>query len=473
MRSIAAKLWLSMVLLVALVLGLLGLTQAKAIKWSYYRLEAHRMVAEAEELAGLLASGASPQAVGERVAFLSQVFRATVLVVDTAGRVLHCRGMGPWRHFWEGAVISGEDVAAVLAGKTICREGEHPLFQGVRLLWVGVPIRSGSVVAGGVFIYAPLAPLEARVRGLEVTLVVALLGGVVLAGLLSLFVARHFSQRLVAIEKVAEAMAAGDYAARAIVTGQDEVARLAVSLNKLAAELEKRIAELKRMDAARRDFVAAVSHELRTPLSIIQSYTEAILDGMVTPEEMKLYLDTIREEVERLKRLTDELLDLRRLETGALKIQQEKLDLGEIARQVAARFQAAPEASKLHFHVEVSPVPLVLGDKDRLEQVIINLLDNAFRFTPAGGSVTLKIEPAPEGVALSVQDTGPGIPPEELPYIWEKFYRSDKARARTTGGSGLGLAIVKQIVELHGGRVEVQSRPGEGSTFKVILPAAK
>lgn len=472
MRSIAAKLYLTMVLLVTMVLGILGLTQMRAIEWSYYRFEARRMVAEAEELAGLLSSGAAPEAVGERVAFLSQVFHATVLIVDATGRVQQWRGMGPWRRFYAGMVLGGEDVAAVLAGKTVHREGAHPLFEGVRLLWVGVPIRSGGAVTGGVFVYAPVAPLEARVRGLEVTLVVALLGGVALAGALSFFVARHFSRRLVAMEKVAEAMAAGDYAARVAVAGEDEVARLGTSLNKLAAELQKRLEELQRMDTARRDFVAAVSHELRTPLSIIQGYTEAILDGMVTPEEQYQYLSVIREEAERLRRLTNELLDLRRLETGALKVRREEVNLGEVAERAAVRFQTQAATAGLHFHVEVSPVPPVAGDPDRLAQIVVNLLDNAFRFTPAGGSVILRVAPAPEGVALTVQDTGPGIAPEELPYIWEKFYRGDKARARTTGGSGLGLAIVKQIVELHGGRVAVESRPGAGSTFRVVLPVA-
>jgi len=311
------------------------------------------------------------------------------------------------------------------------------------------------------------------VRGLEMTLIAALLGGVVLAGVLSLFVARHFSRRLVAIEKAARAMAAGDYAARVALTGGDEVARLGTSLNKLAAELEERVAALERMDAARRDFVAAVSHELRTPLSVIQGYTEAILDEMVTGEEQREYLNAVREEAERLRRLTDDLLDLRRMETGALAIRQEKVDLSALAERAAARFKTKAASSGIEFQVEVLPTPPVLGDPDRLEQVVVNLLDNAFRFTPAGKSVTLRVTPVPEGVALGVCDTGPGIAPEELPHIWEKFYRVDRARTRDAGGSGLGLAIVKQIVELHGGRIEVASRPGEGSTFTVVLPTVQ
>ncbi|MGO0122104.1 sensor histidine kinase [Desulfothermobacter acidiphilus] len=465
MQSIAVKLWLSMLLLISLVLGLLGLSQAQVIKWSYYRFETHRMVAEAEKLADLLAQDAPPQVLRDRVSFLNQMLQANVLVVNASGRVQHWWGTG--RYFTKGMLVTGEDVNSVLAGQVVQREGSRPSLEGIRFLWVGVPIRTEQGISGGVFIYAPIAPLEARVKGLEMTLLLALLSGAMLAGMLSLFVARHFSRRLVIIEKVAKAMAAGNYAARAMVTGEDEVARLATSLNQLAAELEKHLKKLQRMDTARRDFVAAVSHELRTPLSIIQGYTEAILDGMTNPEETKQYLQAVHEEAERLKRLTDELLDLRRLETGVMELQRELVDLAEIAEQVASRFRRNQNHS---FKVDIHPVPPIWGDADRLRQVVINLLDNAFRFTPPGGEVSLSLQPVDKGALLMVKDNGPGIPPEELPFIWEKFYRGDKSRTRSTGGSGLGLALVKQIVELHGGKVEAESQLGKGSFFRVFVP---
>ncbi|MEW6448476.1 MAG: ATP-binding protein [Bacillota bacterium] len=461
-----------MVLLVALVLGTLGLVQTRAIEANYYRFEAQRMLSEARELADLWVSGASPRTVAERVAFLSQGLRANVLIVDSSGRVMHWCGMGGGRRFDPGMPVSGEDVHAVLEGKTITRQGEHPFFQGVNLLWVGVPVSYRGDVAGGVFVYAPLDPIASRMHGLQATLVLALFGGVLLAGILSIFAARGFSRRLIEMERAARAMAAGDYAARVAPAGEDEVARLGESLNKLAAELQERIAALERMDQTRRDFIAAVSHELRTPLSIIQGYTEAILDGMVEGEEQKKYLTAIREEGERLRRLTEELLDVRRMETGALRIRQEEVRIEDIAGRAAARFKAKADSLGISFEVELPPLPPVLGDPDRLEQVVVNLLDNAFRFTPAGGSVMLRLRSVPGGVALSVRDSGSGIAPEDLPYIWEKFYRADRVRARETGGSGLGLAIVRQITELHGGRVAAESRPGEGSEFTVILPVA-
>ncbi|MEW6183151.1 MAG: ATP-binding protein [Bacillota bacterium] len=470
MRSIAGKLWVAMVLLVALVLGILGLFQTRAIEAGYYHYEAQRMTSEAEGLADLISNGASPQTMGERTAFLSQVLRANVLIVDLEGRVLTWRGMGGRWQIYQGMPVTGDDVEAVLAGQTVTRRGAHPFFTGVSLLWVGVPIRSGGQVQGGVFVYAPLDPLTARARGLEFTLLAALFGGMALAGLLSYFVARNFTRRLVAMEKVARAMAGGDYAARLAVKGEDEVAQLGGSLNRLAAELEERVAVLERVDQTRRDFVAAVSHELRTPLSIIQGYTEAIMDGMVAGEEQKEYLNAIKEEGERLRRLTEELLDLRKMETGTISISREAVQLEEVVARAAARFRPRAAAAGVVFEVEAGALPPVNGDPDRLEQVVVNLLDNAFRFTPSGGTVALIAGKGSEGIELSVRDTGPGISPEDLPYIWERFYRVDRARTRGTGGSGLGLAIVRQIVELHGGAVEVQSRPGEGSTFTVRLP---
>jgi signal transduction histidine kinase len=473
MRSIAVKLWVMMVVLMVLVLGTLAVIQTKAIEVNYYRSEAQQMIREARELSLLLSSGASLLDVSQRVNFLSQLFRANVLIIDDCGRVCSpygLRGQGRGR-VYPGMPVTGEDVEAVLSGKTISRQGKHPLFEGFRFLWVGTPVMDGDHASGGVFVYAPVESINARVRGLEMALLGALVAGAALAGVLSYFIARQFSRPLVAMEKAAGAMAAGNYAARVAVHGEDEVACLGQSFNRLAAELEKRITALERMDQTRREFVAAASHEMRTPLSIIKGYTEAILEGMATEEEKAEYLTAIHEESERLRRLADELLDLRRMETGTLNVRREEVSLGEIAARAAARFKARAAEGSVDFQVELVPAPPVTGDPDRLEQVVLNLLDNAFRFTPPKGSVTLALKPVAGGVELRVSDTGPGISPEDLPYIWEKFYRVDPARARDTGGSGLGLAIVRQIVELHGGRVEVSSTPGEGSTFTVVLPA--
>jgi len=172
------------------------------------------------------------------MAFLSQVFQANLLVIDASGRVQHWRGKD--RDFPRDTIVTGEDIRQVLAGRTIQREGPHPSFEGVRFLWVGVPIWREGEVIGAILVYAPLAPLEARIRGLGLTFFLALLSGALLAGALSFFLSRHFTKRLVAMERAAEAMARGDYSARVEVEGQDEVASLAFSLNQLAGELEKR-----------------------------------------------------------------------------------------------------------------------------------------------------------------------------------------------------------------------------------------
>jgi signal transduction histidine kinase len=471
MRSIAVKLWVMMVVLMVLVLGALAVIQTKVIEVNYYRSEVRHMVGEAQELSQLLASGAALEVISAKVAYLSQVFRANILIIDTAGRVCDpCGIRGDWE-VYPGMLLSGSDAQAVLSGKAISRQGQHPLFEGVRFLWVGTPVKTDGRTTGGIFMFAPLEPINARVRGLAAALLGVLLAGAALAGVLSFFTARKFSGRLVAMDKVARAMAAGNYAERMLPEGEDEVARLGESLNTLAAELQRRIADIKKMDQARREFVVAVSHELRTPLSIIQGYTEAILDGMTTEAEKEQYLKAIYEESEKLHRLTDELLDLRRMESGAVSVRREEIRLDDVAAGVAARFNTRAADAGIDFQVETTPAPPVAGDAHRLEQVVVNLLENAFRFTPAGGKVLLTVRPGTAGVALSVTDSGTGIAAEDLPYIWDKFYRTDRARTRYSGGSGLGLAIVREIVELHGGRVEVASTPGEGSVFTVTLPA--
>jgi signal transduction histidine kinase len=471
MRSIAAKLWVMMVVLMVLVLGTLAVIQTKAIEVNYYRSEVRHMVGEAQELAHLLTSGAAPEVIAAKVAYLSQVFRANILIIDAAGRVCDpCGIRGDWA-VYPGMLLSGSDAQAVLSGKTISRQGQHPLFEGVRFLWVGTPVMENGQTTGGIFMFAPLEPINARVRGLATALMGALLAGAALAGVLSFFTARKFSRRLVAMDGVARAMADGNYAARILPKGDDEVARLGASLNTLAQELQQRIAAVEQMDQARRGFVTAVSHELRTPLSIIQGYTEAILDGMATEAEKEQYLKAIYEESERLHRLTDELLDLRRMEAGAVSVRREEIRLEDVAAGAAARFNTRAADAGIDFQVNAAPSPPVAGDAHRLEQVVVNLLENAFRFTPAGGKVMLAVRPGTAGVELSVTDSGAGIAAADLPYIWDKFYRTDRARTRYSGGSGLGLAIVREIVELHGGRVEVTSVPGEGSVFTVTLPA--
>ncbi|NLY49518.1 MAG: cell wall metabolism sensor histidine kinase WalK [Firmicutes bacterium] len=229
----------------------------------------------------------------------------------------------------------------------------------------------------------------------------------------------------------------------------------------------------RRLEEMRREFVANVSHELRTPLTYLQGYTEAILDGLAAdPAEEKKYLKIILDETLRLRRLVSDLLDLSRIEAGQVDLPLEEVRLVELVDQVLPKLVPMTADKNLELVTQIGPeLPPVWGNPDRLQQVLINLLDNALRHTPDGGRVTVTAREI-EGnmVAVSVSDTGSGVPPEDLPYLFERFYKVEKARTRTTAGTGIGLAIVRSVVEAQGGQVWAESSPGAGTTITFTIP---
>ncbi|MFA6355544.1 MAG: ATP-binding protein [Candidatus Omnitrophota bacterium] len=233
------------------------------------------------------------------------------------------------------------------------------------------------------------------------------------------------------------------------------------------------ITELRRLEKIRQDFVANVSHELRTPLSSIKGYSETLMEGGVKqPKEQKEFLEIIYRESGRLAKLIDDILDLSRIESGKMAMVFMPLDVGPAVKRVCAILEKQAASKSLRVSVELpGGLPRILADEGRISQVLLNLLDNAVKYTPENGKI--RISAAPEGnfVRIEVSDTGAGIPEADMPRIFERFYRVDKARSRELGGTGLGLSIVKHIVQAHGGQVSVKSAPEKGSTFSFTIPA--
>jgi two-component system phosphate regulon sensor histidine kinase PhoR len=234
------------------------------------------------------------------------------------------------------------------------------------------------------------------------------------------------------------------------------------------------ITRLRRLEQMRRDFVANVSHELRTPLASIRGFAETLSAGAVDDKENRLdFLKTIEEHAGRLTKLVDDLLDLSAIESGHRAPRLTPTDLGAALAESAHAF--APVATERGVRLEAPPadaLPSVSADPDQLSQILANLLDNALKYTEAGGLVELSAERWKNGIRVTVRDTGVGIPEADLPRVFERFYRVDKARAREAGGTGLGLSIVKHLVEAHGGEVSVESRQPGGTSFRFTLRAA-
>lgn len=227
-----------------------------------------------------------------------------------------------------------------------------------------------------------------------------------------------------------------------------------------------------RLETMRRDFVANVSHELRTPLTLIQGYADALREGLAVDEETRQEMvGIIRDETNRLQRLVNDLLDLAKMQSGNLRLTTGPVNIPVLLERAVHPFKPLARERNVELTLQAGDgIPGIVGDEDRLAQVLINLLDNAMRYTPEGGAIELGAKSKEEGVEIWVRDSGFGIPPEEMPYIFERFFKVDKSRRRGTAGTGLGLAIARSIIQAHGGTIRAESEQGKGTIFWVFLP---
>jgi signal transduction histidine kinase len=294
------------------------------------------------------------------------------------------------------------------------------------------------------------------------SLLVGVLVGAAAAVVLAFAFARGILRPIGALTSAAQQMERGDLSQRVVVTSNDEIGQLAHAFNAMAGALA-------RTEQLRRTMVADVAHELRTPLTNLRGYLEALRDGVAEPRRETI--DSLYEEALLLAHLVDDLQELSLSDAGRLGLRQEPFEAAALLN--ASALALAPQARERGVELVVEPppvLPLVYADSQRIGQVLRNLLTNALTYTPPGGTVRLRAEPSRGMVKIAVQDTGCGIEPEHVPNVFERFYRADPSRARSTGGAGIGLALVKQFVDAHGGTVDVVSAPGRGSCFSFTVP---
>jgi len=295
------------------------------------------------------------------------------------------------------------------------------------------------------------------------SLLVAGIAGAGVAIVLGLVLTRQLTRPIQSLKKGAVRIAKGDLSYRVKVESRDELGELAESFNHMAESLDN-------SEETRRRLLADIAHDLRTPLSVIEGTVDAMLDGVYQPNPENL--GSIKEETAFLTGLVADLRDLSLAEAGQLKLVLEPANLAELVQRRVSQAEVMARKKDIVLKSDIAAgLPYVEMDGKRIEQVVANLLINALNHTPSGGTVTVSVSSGRDGVLVSVTDTGEGISPEHLPHIFERFYRADNARSRKSGGAGLGLAIAKQMVELHGGRIWVDSEVGKGSKFSFTLPA--
>jgi signal transduction histidine kinase len=344
-----------------------------------------------------------------------------------------------------------------------------PPFRGGEV----APIVVNGLPVGRVAVLPGSPPFRRIVRELGPQM--ALVAGAVLslgAVMIALVVFGPTRRRLKQVQDATERLGSGDVTARAPEGGGDEVAAVARSFNRMADELTNRARALEISDKARRQLLADVSHELMTPLTAMRGYIETLSMAAVKldPATRDRYMGIVEEETHRLERIIGDLLDLARLEGGGGTLRYEHVPVAMLFDRVASRHEAELAKRGVTLSSQIDPgAELVIGDPDRLEQALQNLAANALRHTPDGGRISLKAEAA-DGIRITVRDTGPGIPAEHLPLIFDRFYKADAARKAATG-SGLGLSIVKAIIERHGGTIS--ARNDNGAVFEIVLPQGR
>jgi signal transduction histidine kinase len=334
------------------------------------------------------------------------------------------------------------------------------------------PIVIADTLVGHVAVLPGRPPFSRIVRRLGPTM--GLVGGGILAigvTLIAFLVFGPARRRLRHLQHATERLGLGDLRARAPDDGGDEVAAVARAFNRMADELAARVEAVQTSDRARRQLLADVSHELNTPLTAMRGYLEtlAMPDLTIDPQTRRRYLDIVMEETHRLERLIGDLLDLARLEGETSALHRADVEVRALFERVAKRHERELQANKIRLITDVGiGAERLVGDSNRLEQAIQNLAANALRHTPYGGTITLSTERMGDTIRLTVSDTGPGIAPEHLPQIFDRFYKVDVSR-KSSGGSGLGLSIVKAIVERHGGTIT--ARNDNGAVIEIVLPA--
>jgi signal transduction histidine kinase len=302
------------------------------------------------------------------------------------------------------------------------------------------------------------------------TVLLLFAGGIAMA--LGYFLSSALTDRIRLVDQTAQSIAHGNLKARAPVQGRDEIAILATTFNQMADQLQQADTRQRELENLRRDLIAWVSHDLHTPLASIRAILEALADGMVEdPDTVQRYLRTAQKDIGALSSLIDDLFQMAQLDAGGLPLELGMNSISDLISDTLESFKelAARQGVALTGEVEPKVDPLWM-DAQRIGRVLNNLIGNALRHTPEGGYIHVHAAALPQGVRVEVTDSGEGIRPEDLPYVFDRFYRGEKSRNRATGGAGLGLAIARGIIEAHGGRITVESQPAQFTRFYFILP---
>ncbi|MEA3321485.1 MAG: ATP-binding protein [Bacillota bacterium] len=461
-NSIVIKLGASILTIILIILLPLGFIMNQLFSGFYFNSVQEQLNELSSRYANTITS-VEDKGILHMFEILADMTEQEIVIVDERGTVVANSGL---QSLPKGLRIQ-KDELSILINNSVVQKELYDKQTDKRYLSVGKPIFTEQQFIGGIFVLASVEDMYQSIDMIKNSIILAGTGAIFLAIGFTFIVSRKLSNPLLEMERATREIAKGDLNTRVSSSSNDEIGSLANGINDLALELQ-------RYRTSRREFFANISHELRTPITYLEGYANVIENKQYkTEEEKNRYLQIIQQEAKRMSSLVNDLFELSKLEEGKLHLHFEEIDVIEVVENAVSKNRMKAEQKGLN--IGFSPLhqlPSIYADGLRMEQILINLIENAIRYTKQG-SIMVSLSSHSEKIFINIEDTGIGIPSEDIPYLFERFHRVEKSRSREHGGTGLGLAIVKQLVERQNGKVQVKSDVGKGTCFKLTFPIYK
>ncbi|MGE5329329.1 MAG: sensor histidine kinase [Deltaproteobacteria bacterium] len=354
------------------------------------------------------------------------------------------------------------DLEQILEGKTVFRKTQYSSKFNMDVVFTGYPLKNRNQISGAILIFSPVNVMEADIKKINLIIwICALILAIISAGIIY-FISRRISRPIVQMTDAAMKLAGGEKVEEIKAKTSDEIEKLADAFNTMNKQLEI-------TENVRREFIANVSHDLRTPLTSINGFVQGMIDGLIKPENYPKYLAIMKEEINRLIKLTGDILEIAKIQGGAIKLNIVDVKTVDVINEIIRSLEITAHQKQVQIVSECPVEFYVKADSDRLKQILSNLITNAVKYSGEGSQVRISVKQEDDFIKFAVRDNGQGIPEEDLAHVFDKFYRGDRTR-QNDGGTGLGLNIAKSLVELHGGKIWVESKRGEGTSFYLTIP---
>lgn len=485
MKSILSKVWLGITSLVLIILLIIWLFQVGLLNHFYINERSNILLNEGHKLSSMVEESEDfrliSQDVIQEIETFGSSYNARILIIDSANNILFYntpkhsfKGNRPLlnkdtnradeteddfirrtlSYFYNDVVLQQN----VLEGNIFTRVKVDQRFSERRSITVGVPIKNKGKVVGYTFLNSPLAPIDETISILKKQLSIITFTSLIIGTLLALLFAKHFTKPIRQITDTAKKIAKGDFTATVVLDSKDEIGDLGDTINDMSEQLGQ-------IENFRRDFIANTSHELKTPISLIRAYAELVKD--ISDENNSStndHLQVIIDESNRLNDMVEDILYLSKMESGYSKLEIQSFPIVDIINNVMGKLSFLSSIKGIDLTLEIdSKEILILGDKEKIHQVFYNIVNNAINHSHENGKVTITVSNTSDIVRVDIIDNGKGIPKEDLPYIWDRFYKVDKSRKRDDSGTGLGMAIAKNILEAHNFKYGIESDVDKGT----------